>query len=374
MRITVAISLITILLGTDGTFHAHEFTKCKECRELLLTQKTLKKTKQLNSGKGDDDDKIIKPFKFLVGHEHKVQNAFFSPNGKLIISHGWDNTVRIWDAETFKELKVLRGHSDQVWRATISNDSKLIASGSMDRTFIIWNVETGEKINQVQISPYYATIKGAIPELDGKIQNSIYSVSFSPNGKQLAVASADKLVRIWDVEKSVFIDTLDGKHPTNWMWCRYSPDGNYLITGSGSSWNKSGVKVIWETETYRQIGRIELSGDILFTDNDELGIYKGNCSMDYFDLSSSSFVFNKPFPCYEGNFNISKDRKYIASCNEDYCIRLWDLATHELIWKYTGKDPEIQQASFSPDGKYLIAGMPKGNILVWKLSDLIRNI
>lgn len=315
----------------------------------------------------------IKPYKVISGHDHKVQNAFFSPNGKFVVSHGWDNTVRIWDAENFKELKVLKGHGDQVWKATISSNNKLIASGSMDRTFIIWDVEIGEKINQVQINPYYAAIKGAIPELDGKIQNSIYSVSFSPKGKHLAVASADKLVRIWDVEKSVFIDTLDGKHPTNWMWCRYSPDGNYLITGSGSSLNQSGVKVIWETETYQQLSRIELSGDILFSENGELGIYRSNCTMDYYELSSGSLVSNKPFPCFEGNFNMSNDRRYIASCNEDYCIRLYDLSTHELIWKYKGEDAEIQQANFSPDGKYLIAGTPNSDILVWKLSELVGN-
>ena len=39
----------------------------------------------------------IKPYKVLEGHAHKVQNAFFSPDGQLIISHGWDNTVKIWD-------------------------------------------------------------------------------------------------------------------------------------------------------------------------------------------------------------------------------------------------------------------------------------
>jgi len=318
-------------------------------------------------------EKNTKPYKVLSGHGHKVQNAFFSPNGEFIVSHGWDNTVRIWDTETFKELKVLKGHTDQVWCATVSNDNKLIASGSMDRTFIIWDVESGEKIHQVQISPYYANIEGSIPELDGKIQNSIYRVAFSPNGKQLAIASADKLVRIWDIENSVFVDTLDGQHPTNWMWSYYSPDGSYLITGSAHSWDKSGVKVIWETETFSQVCRINLSGDMLFTESGKLGIYKGNCTMDYYDLSNGSLVSNKPFPCFEGNFNMSKDKKYIATCNEDYCIRLWDLNTHKVIWKYEGEEKEIQQANFSPDGKYLIAGTPNSDILVWKLSDLIKD-
>jgi len=312
-----------------------------------------------------------KPFKVLKGHDHKVQNAFYSPNGEFIISYGWDNTVRIWDAETFKELKVLKGHTDQIWSASISHDNKFIASGSMDRTFIIWDVETGEKIQQVQISPYDIILRGMIPEFDGKFPNSIYSVKFSPNGKQLAIASADKLVRIWDIENSVFIDTLDD-HSTNWMWVKYSPDGKYIISGSSNNSSSKGETIIWETETFKQVRKINVSGDILFTENNELGIYKGNCSMDYFDLSSGKLVSNKPFPCYDGFFNMSNDKKYIASCNENYFIILWSMKSQEEIWRYKGDMMEIHNANFSPDGKYLIAGTPESDILVWKLSDLIK--
>ncbi len=315
----------------------------------------------------------VKPYKVLVGHKHKVQKAFFSSDGKLIISHGWDNTIKIWDVKTFSELKTLVGHTDQVWCAAISPDNKFVASGSMDRTFIIWDVETGEKMHQVQISPYFATIEGAIPELDSKIQNSIYSVSFSHNGKQLAIASADKLVRIWDMENAAIIDTLYGQPNTNWMSCQYSPDGKYLITGSAKSWNKEGVKAIWETNTYSQISSIVMSGGILFTENNELGIYTGNNSMNYYKLSDGSFVSNKTFPDYNGYFNMSPDKKLIASCNEDHYIILRNVKTQKVVWTYKNEGAEIHNAHFSPDGKYLIAGTPESDILVWKLSDLIIN-
>lgn len=315
----------------------------------------------------------INPYKVLKGHTHKVSNAFFSSDGKFIISHGWDNTVKIWDAKTFSEIRTLKGHTDQIWSAAISADNKLIVSGSMDRTFIIWDVKTGEIQKQVQISPDSVTIKGIIPELDIKLPNSIYSVSFSPNGKNLAIASADKLVRIWDIEKSVFIDTLDGQHITNWMWARYSPDGKYLISGSTGSWSEKGVKVIWETETHSQVCRFVMSGSILFTENNELGIYTGDNSMNYYNLSDGSLVFSKTFPDFLGTLDMSPDKKFIASCNEDSYIILRNVKTQKVVWTYKNEKLEIHSAHFSPDGIYLIAGTPECDILVWKLSELIKN-
>lgn len=189
----------------------------------------------------------------------------------------------------------------------------------------------------------------------------------------MALASADKLVRIWDIENSAFIDTLDGQHITNWMWARYSPDGKYLISGSAGSWYEDGVKVIWETETYSQVCRIVMSGDILFTEDNELGIYTGNNSMNYYNLSDGSLAFTKTFPDFKGNFNMSPDKRFIASCNEDSYIILRNVETQEVVWTYKNEKFEIHNANFSPDGKYLIAGRPESDILVWKLCDLIKN-
>jgi WD40 repeat protein len=317
-------------------------------------------------------EKSVKPYKILKGHKHKVQGAFFSKNGDIIISYGWDNTVRIWDVNTFKEIRTLKGHTDQVWCAAVSPDYKYVASGSMDRSFIIWELKTGNKLQQVKISPSFVIEKGIIPEFDREIQNSIYRVSFSPDGKKLAVASADRLVRIWDMERSVFTDTLDGQCFTNWMAAQYSPDGKYLITTSHGTPHTEGVKVIWETETYKQVKRIVMSGDILFTENNELGIYTGKNIMNLYNLSDGDLTGIETFPDYKGNFNLSPDKKFMVSCNEDSYIILRNVATQKVVWTYQHESLEIHTAHFSPDGKYLIAGTPESDIFIWKLNDLVE--
>ena len=175
------------------------------------------------------------------------------------------------------------------------------------------------------------------------------------------------------MEKSIFTDSLDGHHFTNWMSAKYSPDGKYIISVSGSAVGRTGVKVIWETETYRQVRRIVMSGDILFTEHNELGIYAGNNSMNYYNLSNGELIRNETFPKFKGNFSLSPDKKFMVSCNEDSYVILRNVKSQKVIWTYKHKTLEIHSAHFSPDGKYLIAGTPESNILVWKLSELIKN-
>ena len=46
----------------------------------------------------------------LEGHAGLVNSAAFSGDGKRVVTASWDNTARIWDAESGKEIAVLKGH------------------------------------------------------------------------------------------------------------------------------------------------------------------------------------------------------------------------------------------------------------------------
>ena len=62
----------------------------------------------------------------------------------------------------------------------------------------------------------------------------------------------------------------------------------------------------------------------------------------------------------------------MVSCNEDSYIILRNVKTQEVVWTYKNGKLEIHQAHFSPDGKYLIAGRPESDILIWRMESLIE--
>ncbi|KAF8297446.1 WD40 repeat-like protein, partial [Clavulina sp. PMI_390] len=120
----------------------------------------------------------------LTGHNHWVDSVAFSPDGNLLASGSYDNTICLWDMHS-QALKgePLRRHSDHMQSVAFSPDGNLLAFGSYDNTICLWDVHT-------------QTLKGE--PLRGHT-GSVLSVTFFPDGKTLASGSRDYTVCIWNL-------------------------------------------------------------------------------------------------------------------------------------------------------------------------------
>ncbi len=117
----------------------------------------------------------------LEGHTHMVVTVGWSPDGSKVVSGGYDQTIRLWDALTGQSLGVFTGHTDTVWQVAFSPDGNQIASASLDGSIRIWDSTTGENIHIIQADA------------------PLTSVAWSPDGTKIAYAETNDTFQIVDV-------------------------------------------------------------------------------------------------------------------------------------------------------------------------------
>lgn len=313
----------------------------------------------------------IEPRLVLSGHQHKVNSVEYSQDGRYLISAGWDNTVIKWNLENAVSKQVLRGHANNIWDCTISLDRRYIGSASMDNSFIIWDFESGKQVFRYKIEPSSIINRGAIPEWDRKFPNSVYDIEFSPDNKFIAIASADHLIRIFDLSSFELIKTLN-LHNAWVLELIFSEDGKFLISGGYQS-----EIIIWETESFTPIQILKNkdsgNGSFVLTDNNSKLLTVGDSTIHTWDIKKGEIINSLAAPHALQGFHFIRDGKYVISSAEDHTVRIWSTESGNTIWVYHNPKPEIGGIAISPDGLYLAVATPESDILIWKLDEIIQD-
>jgi WD40 repeat protein len=124
-----------------------------------------------------------------------IMELAFSPDGKTLASAGCWANVKLWELSTGKSTATLDACSEAGHLSVVfSLDGKTLASFGVDERIKIWDVASGESLATVErgyrpspLAIRSVGIAGTIPGIFEDNYETVESVSFTPNGKIVAL-------------------------------------------------------------------------------------------------------------------------------------------------------------------------------------------
>jgi WD40 repeat protein len=240
-------------------------------------------------------------------------------------------------------VATLGGHTEAIYAVAFSPDNKQVASASFDRTIKLWDAATGKELK---------TLGGSAGH-----QNLVLCVAYSPDGQLLASGGVDNTARIWKVSGDVPAKTL--AHPNLVDAVAFNPTRNLLATGC-----HDGAVRIWDVAKGQQVRQINAHTTpaapiycIAWTpDGKQLLTGSMDHSMKLSDASSGKLVrefkkfkekdFEKGHRDAVFCLALSPDGKTLASGSSDHTLKLWSLTDGTVIAEFV--NPSLKSGAGAP--------------------------
>jgi WD40 repeat protein/tRNA A-37 threonylcarbamoyl transferase component Bud32 len=240
------------------------------------------------------------------GHSERVFALAWSPDGRRLVSGGYDHTLQVWDASNGREIFTYRGHSEPVRTAAWSPDGARIASAGNDHTVHVWEAATGRQMT---------VFRGHT--------DSVTSLSWSPDGRLIVSTGLSKQALVWEVETRKRLVALRG-HTSLVSVVAWSPDGSRIASGGLDKTVR-----IYQVEGWK-----------------EIFVYQGHAD------SVMALAW-------------SPDGARIASAGEDKTVQVWEAANGHHILTYTRHSDEVTTLAWSPDGSRIASGGEDKTVQIW---------
>jgi serine/threonine protein kinase len=286
----------------------------------------------------------------VEAHPGGVRALSCSTDGKLLLSGGQDETLRLWDLSCFRETRCLAGDVGPVESACLAPGSKWAASSAMrlfksDMVVQCWDLASASERRR---------LKGHT--------DTINCVTLSHDGRRVASASADRTIRIWALDQPGSPSLCLEGHTSEVSSVVVLPGGDSLLSGS-----HDGTVRVWDVKTgvsrgsiSGQVGKVQavaFSGPTkrMAMAGDGLRVRHANGAV--VELNGH----DGPVLCVA----FSPDGELVVSGGTDGSVRLWRAADGMELHTYEAHSDKVHAVTFTPDGSTIYSGSADSTLRRW---------
>ena len=317
----------------------------------------------------------------------------FSPNGQYLATGSTKSKVTLWKISNGEAIWQTT-HKGRVNALGFSRDGIYLAIGGTNLKATLWEMNRGTKVREL-IHSYQSglvnvltsvTPGGGSTEIPQMAEGDVYAVAFSPDGRYLATGDDTKNpfrryvkndkagnANIWEINYGTLVRRMIHETPTGRVWITqdvfgdpeieymevkpggrvnavsFSPDGEYLVTGSNTV-------SFWKVSSGQRIRQLEDKGKV----------------------NAVSF---------------SPNGKYLATGSSEK-VFIWEVNSGQCLWQMEHKKPPAKPitsrrrstfwyggegrnyghgvtVSFSPNGQYLAVGGDDQRITFYRIPENI---
>ncbi len=284
----------------------------------------------------------------------------FSEDGTQLATAA-GNTATVWSLAT-GDQEVCEGHRGEIESVAFSPDGRRMVTAGADRVARIWNVrsETGtvECTDPVVLTPHLGSVNQAV---------------FSPDGHQVVTVSDDGIVRLWDVSSDSVPWPIELKgHQAAVVSAWFSPDGRSVLTASAD-----GDVRMWDLERGRQVRSLFAGTDtarVVFSPaGRSIVTAAANGGVRVWSAEAREIVEPPRLPKHGGTIRAlahARSDTLVVTGASDGSVMAYDLTERRAIGGPLSVGPApVVSVAIGPNDRW-IAASSGSEARIWSVSDL----